>query len=719
MQLVSIPEFGMFMLGQDPMSPRLPRIADRLAAGDYAIRGDSAADPASRFIERAIAEHFPPDRIRSWSIPSSAGVRVFRVDPAAAVANSADDTPRRRCSERGGRMFGVEGFLYIVLLSIGLGLASLARTRGRHATMDRLGFAALPPLAAVFALFVAADVAQAPMFFHNSLGLTATVALARGFPIYGTPDSGPILNAMYPPFSAVAYLPAAIWTRPEPIYRGAALLAQLYDYLPVLLLFLGATRRAPDAPDRARTRAMAVGGLLLFGFATRNDYGLHACSSWTRADAPAMGFLMAAVAVLVAKGGGASPSIGRSAAVGILAWTAVWSKQTMAPGLLVPPVWVALAHGRRAGIRFGLAYAVAGVPVAFPFLAAFDVDALIFNAWTFPKRYPWAGEAPLNVLVQTLELTYRSAAMMIPIGAWAYRSAPPAGPRGRLSAIRWTLRRSPWLLPAGIGLAMFPTSVLGVVKVGGFLNCFGPTLYFLLASFFMLLLRVITRASRTSGPTLAVVPLLGAGAMCVLLLDAVGQIGNGDRHALLYPMLAGAALTAMLEGLRMLPRLSPSRLRTVQALGLSALVVVFAAMGQEKLRIASGQAALLRDPSGHRPRIAYQFLKRFPGMACFPYDPIAHLLAEGRLCHAIPSVIEREFAGYPVAPDHLRSGQPPDYRLLCLPPAEHAPYGEQMPSLFPEFYHQVTLRPLRSFRCYTRQDEALDELAAAGATIQR
>ena len=616
-------------------------------------------------------------------------------------------------------MIGVPEFLNVIAMSSVMGLFVFFLARKRQRLMDRLGLATLPTLAAVFAMFVAADVALAPLLFHNGLGLTATVALSRGFSIYATADSGPILNAMYPPFSAIAYLPAACWTRPEPIYRAAALLAQLYYYVPVLLLFAGVIRRSAGASDRVRTWALAVGGLLMFGFATQNDHGLHACSSWTRADAPALGFLMAAVAVLVAGGGGAAPSFGRSVAVGVLAWLAVWSKQTMAPGLIVPPIWVALAHGGRAGVRFGLAYAASGVPVALPMLAAFDLESMIFNAWTFPSRYPWAGEAPLNVLVQAFELTYRSAAMMIPLGVMAFRDGSPEGRRGRLAALRRTLWGNPWLLPAAIGLASFPSSVLGVVKVGGFLNCQGPTLYFLLASFFCLLLQVIGRASRRSGASLATLPLLGVAALGVLLFDAVGAIGNGQRHALLYPLLAGVVLTALIEGIRMLPRLPPSRRSSVHALGVAAMVVVAAAMGQEKLRSASGQAALLRDPSSHLTRNAYHFLKRFPGFASFPYDPIAHLLAEGRLYHAIPSVIERGEAGYPVSSDHLRSGQPDDFRLLCLPPAEHAPYGERMPTLFPDFSQQTSPRPLRSFRCYTRDDRALDELAAAGVTLRR
>ena len=89
-QLVSIPQLGEYVLGGDPMAPRLPRIAERLAAGDYAVRGPSAAEPCSRFLERLIAETFPADRVRRWDVPRHPELRVFRVSPMAAPALALD-----------------------------------------------------------------------------------------------------------------------------------------------------------------------------------------------------------------------------------------------------------------------------------------------------------------------------------------------------------------------------------------------------------------------------------------------------------------------------------------------------------------------------------------------------------------------------------------------------------------------------------------------------
>lgn len=99
-QLVSIPELGEFVLGRDPMGARLPRIAGRLAAGDYAIRSDSAAPRASEFIERVIAERFEPGRVRTWSIPHSAGVRIFRVGPEPAAGRLAAGVSERGATTR-------------------------------------------------------------------------------------------------------------------------------------------------------------------------------------------------------------------------------------------------------------------------------------------------------------------------------------------------------------------------------------------------------------------------------------------------------------------------------------------------------------------------------------------------------------------------------------------------------------------------------------------
>ncbi len=88
-QLVSIPDLGAFILGQDPIAPRLPRIAERLEAGDFAIRADSAAPSAGTFLDRLIAERFDSNRVHTWSIPGGGDMRIYRVEPSPQAVQIA------------------------------------------------------------------------------------------------------------------------------------------------------------------------------------------------------------------------------------------------------------------------------------------------------------------------------------------------------------------------------------------------------------------------------------------------------------------------------------------------------------------------------------------------------------------------------------------------------------------------------------------------------
>jgi len=67
-------------------------------------------------------------------------------------------------------------------------------------------------------------------------------------------------------------------------------------------------------------------------------------------------------------------------------------------------------------------------------------------------------------------------------------------------------------------------------------------------------------------------------------------------------------------------------------------------------------------------QIAYDYERQHPGRAYFPINPLAVLLAEGRLTHLDDALWDRELAGFPISAEQLAAGVPSSYELVAYPP---------------------------------------------------
>jgi hypothetical protein len=71
-------------------------------------------------------------------------------------------------------------------------------------------------------------------------------------------------------------------------------------------------------------------------------------------------------------------------------------------------------------------------------------------------------------------------------------------------------------------------------------------------------------------------------------------------------------------------------------------------------------------------QVAYNYERQHPGRAYFPVNPLAALLAEGRLTHLDAALFDRELAGFPINAEQFAAGLPSGYQLVAYPPG-HAP----------------------------------------------
>lgn len=303
------------------------------------------------------------------------------------------------------------------------------------------------------------EVAGVPASDMSASRVVPAVALARGFPIYAGPDGGPIIDFMYGPVAALAFLPAAAAATPSGALAIAVVLNAAAFFLPMAW---------------AHARVGGAGGaaaFVLFALAVLRDPGLVFSALTIHADAPALGLGALACGLLATA---PSPtSSARLAGVALAAVLAAWTKQTTAPLVVALLAVAALRDGPRAAARLAGWVAVIGVLVSAACLAAFGPADLAFNMVTLPARMPWYGEAEQGRL-ETLAFVGGLLARL----AWA----PALVTAAVLLASRRRARTSPATVFAAVAVTLVPIALVSGAKVGGYLNTFSVCTYFLVAA---------------------------------------------------------------------------------------------------------------------------------------------------------------------------------------------------------------------------------------------
>lgn len=423
--------------------------------------------------------------------------------------------------------------------------------------------------------------------------LTPSVALAKGHEVYSTSSEGAVQTTMYPPLWVVSYLPVALAGTPSGVLRVGVILTLLFSLVPVILLLLNATP----------SMSLAVLGSASFFLLSRSIGSLSYSTLRPHADAPSLGFAMLACVLALRPG---VPTTPRLVGVGLLAWFSVLSKQVMLPILVALPVWFLLVHGRRVAARLVAWLGVTGLGSMLLLIAFFRAEGVLFNCLTIPARVPWiASRYPRGIalLLAGGELVAHSIPLLMLLTVGAVLAVAVRSPsRSSEAGLRPFLATNAWVLPVLVALILVPVSLLGRVKIGGYINTFSPTTYFLLAAGILAVIGIPERFKTKSPEFQASRGLL---ALCSIVL----ALGGAAR----LPVLAADA--------------------------------------------GSGE---------HRSQQAYDFLRREDPAAFFPLHPLAHLLADGSLYHYGAALYDRVvLAGLPLSPRQRMSHFPENPSIVC------------------------------------------------------
>lgn len=373
---------------------------------------------------------------------------------------------------------------------------------------------------------------EAPSFGWNNARLAPSVALALGYPLYSPPDSGPVLDTIYGPVTALAYLPAAAGGTPTAAMLLGACVSALWYYGPALAVFWRFSRGTPRIHWSLPLLAVPA-----FGLATAGSAPLAYSAHRIHADAPALGLLALACLPLLSRRAPHALGLAASAVCAVLA---VWAKQSAVLGLLSLQVFVALALGRGAWRTWAVSMLGGALASAAVFLAAFDPAALLFNMVEIPSHHPlWDSDA-FALLLRTLRELGEASLLEACVLCGGLAALPALRRELRECGPGAWIREHPWVALVFVGLGNLPTAVASRMKWGGDVNAFSFLSYFLLIAALLLLMTAAgpcghdARAPKALGRAVLAglcLALTARGAYATLRLPTLLRQSGADQHA--------------------------------------------------------------------------------------------------------------------------------------------------------------------------------------------
>ena len=480
-----------------------------------------------------------------------------------------------------------QSYSYVTAASLLCGVAILIFLRDRP-WEDRLLAAALPVLVPPLFLVTFVKSAIGTFSFFSAARLAPAIGAVMGYGLYSPVDDGPVFNTIYGPMAYLVYVPAALARSPGGALMIAGAIRTLFYFAPLFLLVLVAARadrsRADYVPAALACLAI-VAVTFMLGATNYMATEIHS-------DAPSLGFGMLSCVLLLNAG---TTTNGRSLFwPGLFAAMAVWVKQTEAPIVLAQCIYLLIVAGRAAALRYLAIAAGCGLVLGALFVVAFGFGPMWLNMFFIPSQH--AVDDRIGLALANLLLSY---ALFVP---FLIIATLPFDRDSGIPVVR-RIADKVWFLPALVAMLLIPTSLLGYLKVGGWVNSFHGLYY-----------------------------LIGATAA-----------------ALAWPGSAGPA--SRWTGLRRWTLLISTAFVTTQ---------VFPMLRQYPVAV---EAMAGKHPS----QTAYEYALNHPDEVYFPWLPLASLMADRKLYHFDFGLRDRQNAGIMTSFEHFRAYLPNRMKHVAMP----------------------------------------------------
>lgn len=361
-------------------------------------------------------------------------------------------------------------FTLALFLAFAASFYSFSRFSSLNKT-DRITIALLFPMAVCLAAVFLLKMQWSVYDDDNWERLQAVFALARGFPLYHSPDSGPVLVTIYGPVSMMIYSPSALVSSPMAAMRIAEAITMICFFLPSLILHFFTCRNTQQAP---KTNDYRLFIFFIFSFFPFISKPLRDAAFNVHVDAPTLGLAALACGLLYFY----RERQGRMNLVlsAVFAVLAVWSKQTAVPLLIALPLYLMMTESVKAGVRYTLYLLAAGGVISGLFLWVFNPQNLIFNILVIPGHQELRGNVPKALADASVKFFIEGIAVI----SLALVSLVPFILKRKLSGPLAWIRSWPGTLFVLVALFMAPLCILGKAKLGGSTNTFSYTYYFIL-----------------------------------------------------------------------------------------------------------------------------------------------------------------------------------------------------------------------------------------------